>query len=140
MMFAQTSPTPATVYEFVMLFALVASIAGNIAMVLSARKVQKREVNFGFIPAAKAEFDKHVEENKREHENLFSKIGGVERGQTARMDAVSEQWRTLVDKKMGELLRSNDEGRQRLHERIDEILGAVSELRGEMRARRGGSQ
>jgi len=30
--------------------------------------------------ASKVEFDRQAEENKREHENLFSKIGGVDRG------------------------------------------------------------
>jgi hypothetical protein len=30
--------------------------------------------------ATKADMDKHAQENRKEHENLFAKIGGVERG------------------------------------------------------------
>lgn len=133
MMLAQGTPSAQGLMDFVLIIGLLASIAGNIAMVVSARKTQKREVSFGFIPAAKDEFDKHVEDNRREHESLFSKIGGVERGHLARMDAVSREWRTLVDSKMTDLMKSNDEGRENLHRRINEVLAAVSELKGEVK-------
>lgn len=40
--------------------------------------VVQRESAEKFLP--KTEFEKHVEVNRLEHENLFSKLGGVERG------------------------------------------------------------
>lgn len=35
--------------------------------------------------AAKEAFEQHVKDDKREHENLFSKIGGVDRGNGEKM-------------------------------------------------------
>ena len=47
------------------------------------------------IFAAKEAFETHVAENKKEHENFFTKIGGVERGAAAnlagRFDRISEE-------------------------------------------------
>ena len=46
------------------------------------------------IFASKETFETHVAENKKEHDNFFSKIGGVERGAAAnlagRFDKISE--------------------------------------------------
>ncbi len=35
--------------------------------------------------AAREVFEKHVEDNRRDHENIFSKIGGVDRGSGAKI-------------------------------------------------------
>lgn len=58
------------------------TIAGNVATVIAllVNRKQKREVSFGFVPASKEEFDDHRMNNKEEHDQLFSKLGGVERG------------------------------------------------------------
>lgn len=87
------------------------------------------------IEAEQREFEKHVEWNRREHENLFSKIGGVERGSLARMDSISREWRSFVEGSMAELIKSNNEGRSKLHDRINTILAEVSEIRGELKGR-----
>lgn len=75
-----------------------------------------------FVP--QTAFDKFVDENRREHENLFSKIGGVERGSRQHLDAA-----------LFEMQRSSEQSREKLHERINDVLSAVSELRGEMKNR-----
>jgi len=83
----------------------------------------------------KAEFKEHVEWNRREHENLFSKIGGVERGTLARMDDISNEWRKFAEQGMREIVASNNQGREKLHDRINEILREVSEIRGELKGK-----
>lgn len=95
----------------------------SIATFFSNRK-QKREVSFSFEPASKDEFMAHVERNEREHENMFKKIGGVERGAAE-----------SLDRKLSALQASAETGREKLHNRITEILTAVSEVKGEIKGR-----
>jgi hypothetical protein len=116
------APTPAQFSAFWFVLAFMATVAANIAAVIAVARKQKREVTFGFEPASKVEFTKYVDQNQREHENLFSKIGGVERGAMARLD---QRFETIQSKA--------EEGREKLHDRINEILGEVRELRGEVR-------
>lgn len=83
----------------------------------------------------KTDFKEHVEWNRREHENLFSKIGGVERGTMVRMDAISSEWRQFAEERIGEIVQSNNQGREKLHERINLILREVGEIRGELKGK-----
>lgn len=132
---ADAAPTAAEWGGAWVVLTAAAFFAANIAtVVLSLKSSRKREVSFSFEPASKKEFDKHVEENRREHENLFSKIGGVERGQLARMDALSKEWRSFVDSKFDDLVGASEDGREKLHSRINELLGEFRELRGEVRS------
>lgn len=126
-MLAQT-PTPQSLYDFIAVIALLASIIGNLAMALSVRKIQRREVSFGFIPAAKEEFDKHVAWDQKEHDNLFAKLGGMERGTAARQEAISKEWRGLVESKLSEITAANNEGRQRLWEKVTRVGEDVAAL------------
>jgi hypothetical protein len=123
--------------------AVVASIAGNYAQWMLARRKRERvtldqplEVTFARQFTGLEVFNAHVAKNEREHENLFSKIGGVERGQLARLDSISKDWRVLLDAKMEQLMESNDQGREKLHDRINQILGEMKEMRGELNAQR----
>jgi hypothetical protein len=134
MMFADTTPDPRFFWDLVLSIGFMVTIGANVATMLAMRRTQKREVRWEFEPAAKKEFDKHVERNLAEHENIFSKLSGIERGAQTRMDGLSVEWRRFVESKLSELLASNDSGREKLHDRINEILQEVSELRGEMRA------
>lgn len=69
----------------------------------------------------KTEFRDHAEWNLNEHQNLFSKIGGVERGMNDRLD-----------KKFTDLQESAHEGREKLHKRINRISIGVARLCGRM--------
>ena len=64
--------------------------------------------------------------------NVWSKIGGVERGLKADMDAkVGSLARELVE--MERRINNADEERTlKLHDRLNEILGDMREMRGEM--------
>lgn len=59
---------------------------------------QKREVSFSGTPTDKKEFEAHVEGNKRDHDGIHSKVGGVERGLRAEMHAGMNALRDKVDK------------------------------------------
>ena len=67
-------------------------------------------------------FNEHVADNKREHENIFSKIGGVERGLSAKihgeMTAINEDRRRTLE----QLNRRN--------ERIMFALGKIAAAQG----------
>jgi hypothetical protein len=67
----------------------------------------------------KEDFNKLVDENNLAHRDLFSKIGGVERGT-----------RQHLENKLDAMQASQDEGRDKLHNRINLVLEAVSEFRG----------
>lgn len=112
------------------LMAFAAALA-TVGLFLNSRKRQQSELYPQPLRVEAAEkfvghkeFQAHVEWNLREHENLFRKIGGVERGHAEKMD-----------QKFSELQRSTEAGREKLHERINEILGEVRELKGEIRKR-----
>lgn len=69
----------------------------------------------------KAEFAAHLEWNRREHESLFSKIGGVERGLGVR-----------IDTRFSEMDKKAEDRHEKLHNRINGLLEVVSELRGKL--------
>jgi uncharacterized membrane protein len=72
-------------------------------------------------------------ENARDHRDLFGRIGGVERGAMARVDAISKEWRAFVDMKLGELMQSNNEGRERMHVRMNTFEKSIGALEAETR-------
>ena len=137
MMLAQTAPDPHSFSQFWIIIAFIAAVGANLVtiVVLVSNRKQKREVSFGFEPASKTEFEKHADWNRREHENLFAKIGGVERGANQRCDMHTREFREILDVKLTELMNANNVGREKLHDRINEVLEAVAELRGRVEER-----
>jgi hypothetical protein len=120
------TPTPAQFNAAWTVLWFVSGTALNLVTVWAFTRRQKREVSFSFEPASKDDFMKQVERNEQDHKDLFAKIGGVERGALARIDTAFK-----------EMQRSGDESRERLHLRINEILSAVSEMKGEVKHLRG---
>jgi hypothetical protein len=78
----------------------------------------RTEVSFTGTPVDKKEFDKHVEENRGEHERIFAKLGGVERGVEGRLNA-----------KLDAMAAESKNDREKLHERINPIEGEICALR-----------
>ena len=74
----------------------------------------------------KEEFNTLVQSNETAHRDFFSKLGGVERGSRAQLETKFEA-----------IQRSQEEGREKLHDRINDVLEAVSELRGTVNEMRG---
>ena len=67
--------------------------------------------------AQKEELNKHIEWNRREHENLFSKIGGVERGVEGR-----------VEQKLDASRAERREDMHSLHHEVNEVSKKVASL------------
>ena len=93
------------------------------------------------------EFHRHVVENKDEHQHIFAKLGGIERGLREEMKADTANLHEKVNKvdrevvglrsmtemqnKMLERIAAGGDERERnIHNRINEVLKAVSEVRG----------
>ena len=77
-----------------------------------------------FVP--RKDFEHLRDENKREHEMLFAKIGGVSRGAEANLQTMRQEIHGMELR----LNTANEERSSKLHDRINEVLEAVSELRG----------
>jgi outer membrane murein-binding lipoprotein Lpp len=80
---------------------LVSSIISAVCMIITAvlawvsiYRVNRVNVSFSGVPVDKQEFDQQVQENKEDHDKLFSRIGGVERGLEARMTARIDKFET----------------------------------------------
>lgn len=113
------APTPASTWQFFLVVAAVSGVLVNIVTIffLLGNRKERREVSFTVEPASKEEFEKLVIQNRHEHENIFSKIGGVERG---------------ADAKMAAMMKESNEGREKIHKRINEVLAGVSRLEGKL--------
>lgn len=78
---------------------------------------EKREVTISASLPSKEELDRLFGENKREHENLFSKIGGVDRGAAQKID---ERIEKLREERRGDM--------RQLHEEVGHVGMKVSAL------------
>ncbi len=102
-------------------------------------RAEKRQVTIHPDVVARPDFDAHVADNKREHENLFAKLGGVERGLNAHFNGelktLREEWRedirglhyelNEVAKKVSGLEATNTLQSQRLAEinaKLDRVI------------------
>lgn len=85
MILAETAPTGLQWNGFLVVCSFLAFFAANLATIWAVTRKQKREVHFGFEPASKTEFSDHVSKNSSDHKDLWSKIGGVERGANERL-------------------------------------------------------
>ena len=107
--------------DFEIWFAPIALIASTIAAVVTifyGNRSQKREVTFTGTPVDKKEFEKHQRENKDEHDRIFAKLGGVERGVENRLNA-----------KLDVMATESKADREKLHFRINPIEGEICALR-----------
>ncbi len=113
---AQTAPaTPAEIGTWLNIAILLINSGCAITMVLTARRSARREVTFGFVPAGKEEFDRHV---LAQAEALKAFNG--------ELAALREEMRKDRD----QILLAGENRVSKLHERINTILEAVSEMRG----------
>lgn len=64
-----------TTLEIFHLFCDLAIMLSTFGLFAAARRPQKNQVSFDFVPAAKEDFDKHVAWDLEEHRILNSRIG-----------------------------------------------------------------
>jgi hypothetical protein len=105
--------TPAELGAWVYALATVIQIASTIAILVTINSKQKREVSFAGDPVDKKEFERHALENAAVHNQLFAKLGGVERGAAT----------TIKEYEL-----SATESRRAMHNEITEIKERVSSL------------
>lgn len=120
MLFAQLQTVPG---EEIKNFALIilAILGGAYYAKGIFTRSQKREVSFETDFTPQKDFDRLVTTNNAEHAQLFSKIGGVERGANERMDEIAAASE-----------RANQESREKLHQRINRISIGVARLCGKL--------
>lgn len=78
-------PTSAQIGTWVQILSILLNIAMMIVFLATINAKQKREVSFAGEPVDKKEFDLFKTEVKTVVDNIFAKLGGVERGVEARM-------------------------------------------------------
>jgi len=83
---AANGPDAYIAWQVVLTIGVLVAIGANVVAVLSFRRVQKREVKMDHGLASKEEFDRHTAWDVSEHEKFWSKIGGVERGGSQRLE------------------------------------------------------
>jgi hypothetical protein len=66
-------------------FGSAIQIAASITILATINSKQRREISFAGEPLDRKEFDRLVTENAAVHDQLFAKIGGVERGLDGRL-------------------------------------------------------
>lgn len=79
------NPDPVTAWQVILTLGVLFAIGANVVVILRQSQIQKREVRFNIEPASKEAFDRHVEFNAGEHRDIFSKIGGVDRGSSQKI-------------------------------------------------------
>lgn len=94
-------------------------------IVLLSNRSEKRVVSISPDTTSHTEFIRLSEQNRQEHTDLARRIQLVERNSRSELDA-----------RFNALMASGENRGQKIHERINEVLQAVSELRGEVHSKR----
>ncbi len=89
------------------------------------RKV-KNEVSFSPESPSKEEFCEFKKENKSDHEGMHTKMGGIQRGVDARLDAAVR----AMDEKTDRLVDEGNQSRTELRRSIEILIQATAELKG----------
>jgi hypothetical protein len=97
---------------------MICVVVTTILAWVAIAKAQKVQVTFAGTPVDKKEFDRQVQENKEEHDRIFSKLGGIERGVEGRLNA-----------KLDAMAAESKADREKLHFRINPIEGEICALR-----------
>ena len=86
--------------------ATIAQLVATITVLITLNSKQRREITFAGVPVDKTDFDKHVQENREVHTQLFAKLSGVQRAAET----------TLHGRE-----RDAVEGRRQMHETISTL-------------------
>ena len=80
-------------------------------------RAEKRQVSISPEVVLRPDFDAHVAENRHEHENLFAKLGGMERGLNAHLNS-----------ELKSLREERREDSRALHQELNDVARKVSGL------------
>ncbi|MGA2175060.1 MAG: hypothetical protein ABSH38_08785 [Verrucomicrobiota bacterium] len=98
----------------------VIQIAATVTILVTINSKQKREVSFAGQAVDQKEFDRLVAENAAVHDQLFAKIGGVERGVDSRLAVRLDKFEAEAH-----------ESRRLMHQNISAIGNDVAALKKE---------
>lgn len=126
--------------QALLLFGLVMMVFNSWQMWANRRSSQKREVQFSFEPASKEEFAQHVAETrdnlnavrleiKTDRENFDISA----RTRSAAMYNKLDGLRVELSTKMDDIRREGKADTEGVHTRINDVLAAVSEIKGKVK-------
>jgi hypothetical protein len=110
----------ATIQIFAAVISPICLIITTVLAWVVLYRTNKVQVSFTGTPVDKADFDRALQENKTVHEQLFAKVGGVERGVESRLTA-------KLDKAETEAVAS----RRAMHQEMTGISNDVAALKKE---------
>lgn len=116
-MLCEITPEPKSLGEFLIVLGFLASVAVNVVTLMGQRTKQKREVTFAEQFVSQEQMDA-----------IARRVDMVER----QIEAMRSE---LKDDKT-EILKAGEDRAEKLHNRINDVLQAVSQMRGELHARR----
>lgn len=86
---------------------------------------------------AKSDYLAALAKNDQEHKDIWGKLGGMERGVGSRLDALRSEMAANKDaileagqERSDKITAASDATATHIHDRINDVLSAVSELRG----------
>jgi hypothetical protein len=124
-------PDPNHFLQFWLTIALIASVVMNLGIFFASIRRQRREVRFEFEPASKETLEKRIRESDHIHRDLFSRIGNAERGLSGAAEAIRREMHDMEIR----INASSEERSSHLHERINQVLGEVREVKGQLQKR-----
>jgi len=134
------NPDPNIAWNVILTLGVILALVAQFVMILKSNKAQKREVEFTFVPASKMEFDQFAAttnanfvqvRSEMKSDREANQVHASERSKT--LFAQIEKVRTELDGKMEETRLELSNKTDDVHTRINDVLSAVSELRGEIK-------
>lgn len=119
------NPEPTTAWNVILTIGVLLSLAVNAVAVFRGNR---REVEILPGVVAKEEFNRHVESNANDHRDIFSKLGGVDRGAAKKISDESLVLHNRInslDKAVGGLETAAEMTNQRLVQidaKIDRLI------------------
>lgn len=113
---------------FISALSTVLLVAVQVMTLVRSRATQKREVTIDGGYVNKHEFEQFVQASRQEIANLFSKLGGVERGGQSRLDERFETLRNEFTEAISANNRQSEIRAVELHSRLNPMekqLGAL---------------
>lgn len=128
---ASDSVDPAIGWQIILFLIAAASVWASVAQIFNGRKTQRREVSMVEGVATTADLT-------AVKKDLEAKVNAVASDLSALETKVDEGLTRLSDELRASETRITTKGEERVvkvHDRINEVLSAVSEVRGELNAR-----
>jgi hypothetical protein len=117
MIIADATPTATQLGSWIVCFFAVLQGVFTVVLLVTINQKQKREVSFAGEAVDKKDFDRALQENKEVHNQLFAKIGGVERG-------IEEK----ISKKIDASEAEARESRRVMHQGLDALGQRVASM------------